>query len=425
MSANTSKIFLMLVLGFAAFGVSFAVSRLLVRPGDAPPDQVTKAPPSGSDPGADRPGMVWISGGEFRMGTGDKDAWDDEKPIHRVRVDGFWIDVTEVTNAQFQKFVEATSYITTAEKVPSVSFISTGPGTQLFVMRGVSDGSNPTYSNASATGFFVDDLSMSWSGQQPDLHLPQRLHVESRQHHIEMQFPQPFIVHAPGHLGPPVEEAGEEGDHHRPHHHVVEMGHHEARGRKGGGQAPHMTGQQLQEQHDVRVLLLQGAQAVPVSAEFLSAVTQATTAGDSAQPTAVQQSFFTQFVEATDLSTPLQTAGQAKTGGKSVAVLLTDGRHTQGPSPVESARELAAAGTRVVTVSIGAAEEPPDLAILKLEHPDSVFRRDQVRGVVLLQDRGPVGAPFVLQIRHQNEVLWQRQETSTGAGERRVEFSIK
>jgi hypothetical protein len=129
-------------------------------------------------------------------------------------------------------------------------------------------------------------------------------------------------------------------------------------------------------------------------------------------------------VEATDLSTPLQTAGQAKTGGKSVAVLLTDGRHTQGPSPVESARELAAAGTRVVTVSVGAAEEPPDLAILKLEHPDSVFRRDQVRGVVLLQDRGPVGAPFVLQIRHQNEVLWQRQETSTGAGERRVEFSF-
>ena len=58
-----------------------------------------------------------------------------------------------------------------AEKVPSISFISTGPGTQLFVMRGVSDGSNPTYSNSSATGFFVDDLSTSWAGVQPDLHL--------------------------------------------------------------------------------------------------------------------------------------------------------------------------------------------------------------------------------------------------------------
>ncbi len=58
-----------------------------------------------------------------------------------------------------------------AEKVPSISFISVGPGTQLFVMRGVSDGSNPNYANTSATGFFVDDMSMSWSGVQPDLHL--------------------------------------------------------------------------------------------------------------------------------------------------------------------------------------------------------------------------------------------------------------
>jgi iron complex outermembrane receptor protein len=58
-----------------------------------------------------------------------------------------------------------------AQKVPSISFISEGPGTQLFVMRGVSDGSNPNYANTSATGFFVDDMSTSWQGVQPDLHL--------------------------------------------------------------------------------------------------------------------------------------------------------------------------------------------------------------------------------------------------------------
>src|ERR1700694_5797533 len=58
-----------------------------------------------------------------------------------------------------------------AQKVPSISFISVGPGTQLFVMRGVSDGSNPNYANTSSTGFFVDDMSMSSSGAQPDLHL--------------------------------------------------------------------------------------------------------------------------------------------------------------------------------------------------------------------------------------------------------------
>src|ERR1700730_6440187 len=58
-----------------------------------------------------------------------------------------------------------------AQKVPSISFISTGPGTQVFVMRGVSDGSNPNYSNTSATGYFIDDMSLSWQGVQPDLHL--------------------------------------------------------------------------------------------------------------------------------------------------------------------------------------------------------------------------------------------------------------
>ena len=58
-----------------------------------------------------------------------------------------------------------------AEKMPSISFISLGPGTQLFVMRGVSDGSNPNYANTSATGVFLDDVSLSLSGVQPDLHL--------------------------------------------------------------------------------------------------------------------------------------------------------------------------------------------------------------------------------------------------------------
>ncbi|HEY3784095.1 MAG TPA: TonB-dependent receptor [Steroidobacteraceae bacterium] len=58
-----------------------------------------------------------------------------------------------------------------AQKVPSISFISVGPGTQVFFMRGVSDGSNPNYANSSATGFFLDDMSLSWFGVQPDLHL--------------------------------------------------------------------------------------------------------------------------------------------------------------------------------------------------------------------------------------------------------------
>ena len=61
-------------------------------------------------------GMVWIPGGEFTMGSTDPLARRDEAPVHRVRVDGFWMDETEVTNAQFRVFVETTGYITVAER---------------------------------------------------------------------------------------------------------------------------------------------------------------------------------------------------------------------------------------------------------------------------------------------------------------------
>jgi len=63
-------------------------------------------------------GMVLIPGGEFDMGADNDQADPDEYPKHRVRVDPFYMDITEVTNAQFKKFVEATGYITTAEKKP-------------------------------------------------------------------------------------------------------------------------------------------------------------------------------------------------------------------------------------------------------------------------------------------------------------------
>ncbi len=63
-------------------------------------------------------GMVWIPGGTIRQGarSHDKGAMQHEKPNHEVRVDGFFMDITEVTNAQFQKFVDETNYTTVAER---------------------------------------------------------------------------------------------------------------------------------------------------------------------------------------------------------------------------------------------------------------------------------------------------------------------
>ena len=62
-------------------------------------------------------GMAWIPGGQFSMGSEDPEM-RDARPFHRVAIDGFWMDQTEVTNAEFGRFVKATGYITIAERKP-------------------------------------------------------------------------------------------------------------------------------------------------------------------------------------------------------------------------------------------------------------------------------------------------------------------
>lgn len=63
-------------------------------------------------------GMAWVPGGEFLMGSDSRLSQPNERPAHHVRVRGFWMDETHVTNAQFAAFVAATGYVTTAEQTP-------------------------------------------------------------------------------------------------------------------------------------------------------------------------------------------------------------------------------------------------------------------------------------------------------------------
>jgi sulfatase modifying factor 1 len=80
---------------------------LAFRPDEPIEGQISKKAP---------PGMVWIPRGTFLMGTNDKESFLNERPAHLVQVQGFWIDQHDVTNAEFSKFVEATGYVTTAER---------------------------------------------------------------------------------------------------------------------------------------------------------------------------------------------------------------------------------------------------------------------------------------------------------------------
>ncbi len=63
-------------------------------------------------------GMKYIASGTFTMGAGDEEGREDEYPQREVSIKGFWIDETEVTNAQFAAFVKATGYVTLAERKP-------------------------------------------------------------------------------------------------------------------------------------------------------------------------------------------------------------------------------------------------------------------------------------------------------------------
>ena len=74
-------------------------------------------PPENAESAA--PGMVWVPGGSFVMGSNAH--YPEERPAHPRRVDGFWMDRTAVTNAEFARFVAETGYVTTAELPPDAA----------------------------------------------------------------------------------------------------------------------------------------------------------------------------------------------------------------------------------------------------------------------------------------------------------------
>lgn len=103
-------------------------------------DELTEGTAAADRPPGDTPaGMAWIPGGWFTMGD---ETFPDAVPLHRVYVDGFWMDTHEVTNGEFARFVEATGYVTVAErpidpaKFPGVPAENLEPGSIVFAACG-------------------------------------------------------------------------------------------------------------------------------------------------------------------------------------------------------------------------------------------------------------------------------------------------
>lgn len=85
--------------------------------GNKPGEQPTEVLPAKKTAGPVEPKMIHIHGGTFKMGTDDP-SFPDSRPVHEVTLKDFWIDDHEVTNGDFQQFVDATHYITVAERKP-------------------------------------------------------------------------------------------------------------------------------------------------------------------------------------------------------------------------------------------------------------------------------------------------------------------
>lgn len=135
----------------------------------------------------------------------------------------------------------------------------------------------------------------------------------------------------------------------------------------------------------------------------------------------------------TDLVAPLRQAvsrrikqrGNGSDDERTLAVvLLTDGQHNGTGSPVELARRFGEQSISIYSIGYGSEREPPDVAILDCRHPDLVFRKDQLRGVLILKDRLAQGQSYAVQIEADGQVLWQQSIVSENADERRVEFSF-
>ena len=139
----------------------------------------------------------------------------------------------------------------------------------------------------------------------------------------------------------------------------------------------------------------------------------------------------------TDLASGLQTTvkgeiddektrkGQAGEQPRSAAVILSDGLHNQGASPIETAKLLAGRDLPVHTIGFGSDIPPLDLAVLEVEAPSKVLKDDRVRGSVTIKDNLRAGTAFKIMVEDgQGEVVWEKDYAGMNSKHRRVDFDF-
>lgn len=109
---------------------------------------------------------------------------------------------------------------------------------------------------------------------------------------------------------------------------------------------------------------------------------------------------------------------------RSVVVLLSDGNHSTQASPLGAAKMLGDREIPAFCVGFGTTDRPPDLAIQKIEAPESVFKTDRVKGQIFIKDDMPPGLAFDVQILHAGTIAWEQRLITNGQHIRPVKFDF-
>lgn len=128
--------------------------------------------------------------------------------------------------------------------------------------------------------------------------------------------------------------------------------------------------------------------------------------------------------DATDLGDAISARIARKTRERCVVVLLSDGQHNLGGPPLEAAKIAGGQNIPLYTVGVGALERPPDLAVLQVRTPDSVFVEDRLRGELTLKDDMPPGQSFTVRIEEGAQVLWEKPFVTERVHLRKIEFDF-
>jgi len=207
--------------------------------------------------------------------------------------------------------------------------------------------------------------------------------------------------------------------------------------------------QELAKRHDVEVFRLRGDESVAVwrNGEWIDGRSTRSSDQDSTrtedlivtEPTGTAtnlndgivsrqrsdlRSFDSETDEETGAGETVKSTQIASGSAGTAIVLISDGQHNAGSSPLQTARVLGQQGTTYYPVAVGARNRAEDLAIVKVEAPEMVFQKDRVRGSITIRDEVKPGTPFIVKIEHTGTMVWEETAIAQNNGTRRIEFEF-